>query len=328
MRFVLNVLTFLLMISMVSCNSATNSQFVKEDAEKHSNEWVEKEGKKFYYDENGVKQQNITTIIDGSKYHFDANGVMVTGIVEEDNKKYFFDDEGKLLKNEWGKYNNLYYRTDENGELITGWFQDPKDNNWYYLCKAGYMYKGQVTIDGIKYNFDSSGSMVHDDTRVIDGKIFYYDSDGKEHELKEVWLKKFYVDDFGDETSEPYVQNWPLFEGKFSNSATNNSNCQFKFLIDDKNVDLMMYEYNSLQVKGEEKYSCQIRADNGYEAKFTGEMWSDRVSFDSAGKQAILNCLKTGQNFKLRINEKAKYGTPSTYLVEVEAGNFRFVYWK
>ena len=122
--------------------------------------------------------------------------------------------------------------------------------------------------------------------------------------------------------------NYPFFEGVFSNSATNNSDCQFKFLIDDNNVDLMMYEYNRLQVKGEEKYSCQLRADNGFEAKFTGEMWGDRILFNSVGKQAILNCLKKGQNFKLRINENTKYGTPSTYLVEVEADNFRFIYWK
>lgn len=310
MKLILNVLVVFLMICMVSCNSATNSQFVKEDAEKHYNEWIEEEGKKYYYDENGVKQQNITMIIDGSKYHFDSNGEMVSGVVEEKGKKYFFDENGKLLKNDWGKYEDYYYRTDENGELVIGWFQDPIDNEWYYLSESGQMRIGQWTIDGIKYNFDSSGKMRHDTSMIIDGKIYYYDSEGKPQEVKYVWSKQYYVDDFGDETSEPYVMNVPFFEGVFSNSATNNSNCQFKFLIDDKDVNLMMYEYNSHQVKGKEKYSCQLRADNGYEAKFTGEMWSDRVSFDSAGKQAILNCLKTGQNFKLRINEKTKYGTP------------------
>ena len=150
---------------------------------------------------------------------------------------------------------------------------------------------------------------------------------GKSHESKGSWKKDFYVDEFGDKTSEALVYNTSI-TGKFSNSATTNSKCTFGLSIDDENVTLIIFEYGNLQVKGEEKYTCKLRADNGDEESFDGEMRSDRVFFDGWGDATIINCLKENQKFKLYLEEKSKYGTPSTYLCEIEADNFNDVYWK
>lgn len=303
--------------------------FFNEEGKKTKNKWVESSGEKYYYDINGERLSNVIQMIDGYEYCFDSEGKMVTGVVEEKNKKFLFGEDGKKSINEWKLCKNKYYKTNEKGELVIGWFLDENDGSWYYMAEDGHMYKDQwAKIENNKYYFDANGCMVHDKLLEKDGKTYYFDSNGFSKEMKGLWLKKFYVDDFGEETNKPYVQNHPFFKGKFSNSATTNSSCEFKFLIDDKDVDLMIYEYNNMQVKGEEKYSCQLKADNGYEIKFGGEMWSDRVTFDYVGKQAVLNCLKTNQNFKLYLKENSKYGTPSTYLFEVEADNFAYVYWK
>ena len=150
---------------------------------------------------------------------------------------------------------------------------------------------------------------------------------GKSQESKGTWKKDFYVDEFGDKTSQALVYNTSIV-GKFSNSATTNSKCTFGMSIDDENITLMIFEYGNLQVKGEEKYTCRLRADNGSEESFNGEMQSGRVFFDNWGRLSILNCLKANKKFKLYLEERSKYGTPSTYLCEIEADNFNDVYWK
>ena len=40
--------------------------------------WVEKDGKKYYYEENGNLVKDTFKDIDGKKYAFDANGEMIT----------------------------------------------------------------------------------------------------------------------------------------------------------------------------------------------------------------------------------------------------------
>jgi hypothetical protein len=57
------------------------------------------------------------------------------------------------------------------------------------------------------------------------------------------WVKKYYVDDFGDPTTDGYETF--MATGTFSNSATTNSECAFKFVKDDTSLMIHVYEYQT-----------------------------------------------------------------------------------
>lgn len=57
------------------------------------------------------------------------------------------------------------------------------------------------------------------------------------------WVKKYYVDDFGDPTTDGYETFMAM--GTFSNSATTNSECAFKFVKDDTSLMIHVYEYQT-----------------------------------------------------------------------------------
>ena len=57
-----------------------------------------------------------------------------------------------------------------------------------------------------------------------------------------IWKVSYYVDDFGEPTKEGYV--FTRCTGKFSNSATTNSELGVEFIIDESNIHIPLYEYN------------------------------------------------------------------------------------
>lgn len=57
------------------------------------------------------------------------------------------------------------------------------------------------------------------------------------------WEKNFYVDEFGTTTENSYESM--VSEGVFSNSATKNSKCLYKFVKDDKAIIIYVHEYGN-----------------------------------------------------------------------------------
>lgn len=57
-----------------------------------------------------------------------------------------------------------------------------------------------------------------------------------------IWKVTYYVDDFGEPTKDGYV--FTSCTGKFSNSATTNSELGVKFIIDESVFCIQLYEYN------------------------------------------------------------------------------------
>jgi len=57
------------------------------------------------------------------------------------------------------------------------------------------------------------------------------------------WEKRFYVDDFGDATTQGYETF--TANGTFSNSATQNSTASYKFIKDATSIIINVYEYGS-----------------------------------------------------------------------------------
>lgn len=63
----------------------------------------------------------------------------------------------------------------------------------------------------------------------------------KEVETGPAWEQKFYVDDFGDATTESYITIQT--EGTFSNSATEGSDLRVVLIVDDGDLRIDLYEY-------------------------------------------------------------------------------------
>ena len=104
-----------------------------------------------------------------------------------------------------------------------------------------------------------------------DGKIVILNENGtwqyKQEEQKSndkgslgEWEINYYVDDFGDPTSDGYITNKTNILGKFSNSATTNAKLKAYFLINNYNdmygkikakVSIKLFEYaGRTEVKG------------------------------------------------------------------------------
>lgn len=59
-----------------------------------------------------------------------------------------------------------------------------------------------------------------------------------------IWNIAYYVDDFGEPTKKGYIRNPSYIRGTFSNTATQNSDLNVRFLIDSAtDVSIMLYEY-------------------------------------------------------------------------------------
>ena len=119
----------------------------------HYNEWVEKDGKWYYYDSDGrkVKRTSMERYDDGAYKYFVLNskGVQVT-------KKgwyttnYVYSEYGNKIK-----YQNKYYIKSD-GSCTTGWKKI--SGKWYYFESSGVMLANtSKRIGGKTYHFNSSG---------------------------------------------------------------------------------------------------------------------------------------------------------------------------
>lgn len=164
------------------------------------NRWIEKDGRKYYYDEKGEIVKNKSYIIDGNTYYFLETGEMATGLVQEGAKKRYYDDNGRLMKNRIVKSKGAYLLADKDGEIVkngwykwneywyyakdtvlkTGWFED--NGSWYYFNSACSMCVNQWVDND--YYVGNDGKMLTNTTKDINGKIYVFDASGKKSELK------------------------------------------------------------------------------------------------------------------------------------------------
>ncbi len=128
-----------------------------------------------------------------------------------------------------------------------------------------------------------------------------------------IWTVQYYVDDFGEPTKEGYIQNTNLINGTFSNTATQNSALNVKFLItNSNNISIMLYEYagnNPVKAYSSERYQVLIQDKDGNRLKLRATNYSDRLNFDKATSKQVHNILMKGRSIKFKIYES---DTPTT----------------
>jgi hypothetical protein len=134
-----------------------------------------------------------------------------------------------------------------------------------------------------------------------------------------IWKVNYYVDEFGEPTKEGYVTNKLLLEGKFSNTATQNSDLNIRFLISDsKDISIKLFEYarpNPVKTSSSESYRVLIQDKDGERLKLRGVNYSDRISFDKSQSLKIHNALLKGGEIKFKMYESDNSSTEYDFVI-------------
>ena len=124
----------------------------------------------------------------GIWHYYDKDDELVTGEWRKDGSQWFYlDEDGDMLTNAW--VDDESYVGEDGARLVNAWVKTTPDNDsddpsedeerWYY--------------------FGSKGKKVVDDSKKINGKTYYFDSDGK---MQYGWYEKdgdvYYLGDEDD----------------------------------------------------------------------------------------------------------------------------------
>ena len=147
--------------------------------------WYKIDSAYYYFDKNGVLQTGWINV-NGKRYYSNASGKRVTGWQQNiDGRKYFFNKNTGVMETGWKYSNGKYFYLNPNknaysyGAALTGWqkiggswyyFNAPRcdrhagwlvenDKKYYFDKKTGKMYTGRHTIDGVVYDFGTSGAI-------------------------------------------------------------------------------------------------------------------------------------------------------------------------
>lgn len=128
-----------------------------------------------------------------------------------------------------------------------------------------------------------------------------------------IWTVTYYVDDFGEPTSSGYITNENRIRGTFSNTATQDSELDVRFLISNAyDISIKLFEYagnNPVKAYSSESYSVLVQDKDGNRKKLSAVNYSDRLTFDKSASKQIHNMLMKGGNLKFKIIE---IETPTT----------------
>lgn len=118
--------------------------------------YVTEDGSLYYYYSDGSYATNKCVLPDGNTYLFSQDGVLKTGWQTVDGKRF-------------------YYNVDT-GMQVTGWMT--YGGNQYYIDETEGKLKGEQTINGVTYAFDSYGCLMTGMLTFSDGSIHAFESDG------------------------------------------------------------------------------------------------------------------------------------------------------
>lgn len=128
-----------------------------------------------------------------------------------------------------------------------------------------------------------------------------------------MWTVRHYVDDFGELTKEGYISNTSMITGAFSNTATQNSALNVRFLISNSSdISIKLFEYarnNPVKAYSSESYRVLIQDKDGNRLKLKATNYSDRLSFDKTTSRKVHKIFMKGGTVKFKIVE---IDTPTT----------------
>ena len=218
-------------------------------------EWMEIDGKNYYFDENGrTFTDSGNHIIDGIEYCFDEKGAVDVAnrwILTDGVWKYWTD--GGYASNEWIESNGNIYYCDVQGRMLTGW--QWIDGKCYYFNPSGVLLRDEwigghyVDRDGVWIETYSTaqwvvsrskwwyrcgdGSYPADRWETIDGIRYYFDRSGwmatgwqvigskwyyfnaSGKLVTDAWIGEYYVDATGVWIQEIAESKWIASGGRW-----------------------------------------------------------------------------------------------------------------
>lgn len=128
-----------------------------------------------------------------------------------------------------------------------------------------------------------------------------------------IWDIRYYVDEFGERTKDGYITNTLLIRGTFSNTATQDSKLDVRFLItNSSDISIKLFEYagnNPVKAYSSERYTVLVQDRDEDRLRLKATNHSDRLSFDDDSSKKIHNALMKGGTLVFRITED---DTPTT----------------
>lgn len=173
------------------------------------------DGSTYFANTNGEIQEKASWYIDskGNWYYVKQDGKVVTDdIYKIGNKSYIFDGDGVMQKGTvW--YNGKMYLTDNNGAVIStnGWYL--KKGDWYYINKDSSIVTDEFKeIDGKLYYFEYDGVMKMGDFYIYDSetgtsKRYYADENGKitRNDWYQAGVDWYYADANGQKETNKWI---------------------------------------------------------------------------------------------------------------------------
>ena len=158
----------------------------------------------------------------------------------------------------------------------------------------------------------------------------------EEEQKEEVWKVVDYVDEFGDRTGETAITNDRYFTGKFSNSATTDSELYVKFIIDSSEEMMQLYEYGNYPVKNSGSkyifYNVKMKISNGEVRELIGTIppggdnmvLTEIVNEKMAPTRYVTQALRNGYDISFYIYDEDR--PVNHYSFNIGAANFEDVY--
>ena len=185
----------------------TNDQTYYFDLDSGAYKGIHQIGEDWYHfgEYSGQLKIGWSKLLDGRVYYSDQEGILQQGWVHTDDQTYFFDIDFGAYKgihqigDDWYhfgensgqlKYGNsktldgrIYYSNEE-GIIQLGWYTS-NQQTYYYTAETG-AYKGIHQIGDDWYHFgEYSGQLKYGLSQLLDGRIYYSDSNGV---LEQGWV--------------------------------------------------------------------------------------------------------------------------------------------
>lgn len=131
------------------------------------------------------------------------------------------------------------------------------------------------------------------------------------------WVKRYYVDDFGDKTDQSYESF--STKGTFSNSATDNSEASYTFIKDDETLIINVYEYGSkLASEIDATFeTVKIKQPDGNVVTIEKVFFtkSGKLFFNKASYTSVIEAMSKIGNYTMLFKRTGKYND-STYKIK------------
>lgn len=174
----------------------------------------------FYFSKAG---NHYIDYFSGGRYYL-PDGRMASGVCRVDGRYYFFERSsrnvcrGKMYKGTWIKYGGKYYYAASNGNLATNGWRTIRGNYYYFkslkavtntnikrgnvygrLDSRGKFVTGMMVANAaknrVRYMDPTTGRFLKNTSKTIDGKLYYFDSNGyRRTDLTNIYKGPYYLE--------------------------------------------------------------------------------------------------------------------------------------